>query len=142
MKVTSFETPEDMFKFLQELRESEKSADQTILPWQHAVGPEDCFIRVVDDGMGNPIVIYGRVYESEYPEDRYHMTEPHMRNKRLAWCFSQVAPEGETGNVHVANMHIKITRDMFEAAKAREWRTDSLELIRLFQEQYQNDYVP
>jgi hypothetical protein len=43
-----------------------------------------------------------------------------QRGYRFGWHFSTVEPDGELGSTHVSTMR-KITREEFEAAKARGW---------------------
>jgi len=139
MDVTSFATPEEIVAYFDKCNQE---ADDRILPWQREFKIGDCFLGVIDDGYGEPIVIYGEIYESKYPEDREHLAQPHMANKRLSKCYSQICKEGESGSIHIAVMHLKLTKDQFEAAKARDWQPDSLEMLHLFNQQYRRSITP
>lgn len=70
-----------------------------------------------------PVAIWGFSHKSTYAED--------ARVERSAWqynrafpgmCFSVLTPEGEYGFSHMSNGIEEISRDEFEAARARGWR--------------------
>lgn len=64
------------------------------------------------------------------------MAQPDMANKRLAKCYSVLCEDGESGSVHVSTMHLKLTKEEFERAKARDWQSDMLEMLRAYEKQY------
>jgi hypothetical protein len=133
MNVTSFATIEEMVAYMDK---NNREADDRILPWQREFKAGDCFLRVTDDGWGEPLVIFGEIYESPYAEDREHLAEPHMANKRLAKCYSVMCEDGESGSIHISTMHLKLTKEEFEEARARGWKPDMQEMLRAYETQY------
>lgn len=83
-------------------------------------GPLD---RLVPDAVVlNPgVTIYGYAAMSWIAED--HPLERRRWEQRRAfgaWCFSVAEPDGEWGD-HPADAVTEITREEFEAARARGW---------------------
>lgn len=140
MPIHTFNSPKELLDYLKHL---ERQADSRIQPWQKELKPGDYFIRLYPFHAGEILVIYGLIYESPYEEDRAYFAQPHMRNKRLAMCYSAVELLGEIGTVHISTMHIKITKDQFEAARARGFGVTQEELKRLIKERYpQVEFTP
>lgn len=72
-------------------------------------------MRVVGDGESS-FTIYGEILQA-YDEDR-------LRHFRLAECFSVHCPEGEVGDIHVADVTSTLARDQFELARSLDWSVD------------------
>ena len=117
MKISQFDDIDEVFDHLAREREE---ADKHVKPWQAALGPGDFFLRIADCG-GEPVVIYGEIFESEYEEDREAHRDPAMKNYRLSRCASEVCPEPEIGDVHVASIVRQISKDEFDRARKLGW---------------------
>ncbi len=90
------------------VREQTRFADAEVRPWQAKLVPGDCFFKVVND-----LPIFGEVLEV--------YDETHVRHFRLARCFSTACPDGELGDIHVADVREEITRREFDRAQRVGW---------------------
>jgi len=90
------------------VREQTRLADAEVRPWQAGLVPGDYFFMV-----GNDLPIFGEVLEV--------YDAMHVRHFRLARCFSTVCPNGEIGDVHVADVREKITQREFDRAQRVGW---------------------
>ena len=106
MKVEFFDSHEAAAK---RLRQAMEAADSRVTPWQAALRPGECILSIVEDGL----VVFGEVLEG--------YREPHLKHYRFCRCFSVACPEGELGDVHVATVACRISREEFELARASEW---------------------
>ena len=68
-----------------------------------------------------PLVIYGRRIVSRYPEDDGYLRQLEEQGSIFTECFSVAAPTGEIGS-HPVRELTEITREEFEAARARGWK--------------------
>jgi hypothetical protein len=73
-------------------------------------------IPIRDDAL----VIYGRRIVSSYPEDADYLRQLEAQGSIFTECFSVAAPTGEIGS-HPVRELTEITREEFEAARARGW---------------------
>ena len=80
-----FDSGEDM---MDALSEAIDRADEETKLWQTQIKPGHCIIMLQDD-----LWIIGQVLEQSEPE-----------NYRLAKCYSDYLPEGETGDIHVCTV--------------------------------------
>jgi len=106
MEVEVFDSHEAAAQRLQQVMEA---ADARVAPWQAAVGPGDCILSIVEDGL----VVFGEVLEG-YAEAR-------LRHYRFCRCYSVACPEGELGDVHVSTVACRISRQFFEQMRQAGW---------------------
>lgn len=135
----SYDSFEEMMADIQRNREA---ADRAVTEAQAALTVGDCFMRF-DEPSG--LVIYGEILDpgkpaapydknvseeelAEYEYEAKVWKQPHMENIRFCRCFSRVDPwcaeQGELGNVHVATMAVKLSREAFEAMREAGWPND------------------
>jgi hypothetical protein len=117
---------------MEEERKAREEADARVQPWQFKCRAGD--ILVSDPGYGFPVFHelldnekivgenlekYGDDFEDEaiYTLDIYN--QPHMRFYRFCRNYSEVAPEGELGDIHLSIAFGRIDREGFEYLKAR-----------------------
>jgi len=81
----------------------------------------DHFICVRED-LG--FVIFGEVIEhfDEYPEEAEKIAEFRARGYVFGRCYSELCPQGELGDTHLTTISVKVSRAVFERAKANGWR--------------------
>ncbi|HUU88607.1 MAG TPA: hypothetical protein VMX17_12760 [Candidatus Glassbacteria bacterium] len=125
MTVTAYDSIEDMFKDVQSQVEKSNAAVQ---PWQSQIKEGTYFLRL-ERSFG--IVIYGYVDKLEYEEDKELYASPHMEHFRPARCFSEMCPEGEFGDVHIATVDLIISKEVFDKAKENNWPNDINAVIDL-----------
>lgn len=113
MQIIPIESCEDLERVWEELQEGRRIMDRKVQSWQAALKPGDHFGRLADG-----ILIVGEIVESEFPEDRARLQQPHMRDLRLAKCWSELCLEGEMGTVHVAVM-VPISQTEFDSVLVR-----------------------
>ncbi len=113
------------------IRECSQQADMQVKPWQEAVKPGDYFVRFIEEGL----TIYGKILdpvqseidagadEDEVNYQRELRDAPHMKHYRFSKCYSDMCPEGELGDVHVATIAAIITEKVFNEVKERGWST-------------------
>lgn len=141
VKVTTFESIEDLFD---EIEQSRTRADAAVQTFQAAIKPGDCFMRYIPDAS---VVVFGEVLDpfswyheevarAKTAEDRKELDRElasekqmraasHMKHVRFTRAFSIMCPDGEMGDGHVATM-LPISREVFETAKKLEWRTNNV----------------
>lgn len=132
MEFESFDNIEDAFAAM---AAREDAANERTTDEQRAIGYGDYFTRVWET-WGDRLVIYGYIFtrdefikeerdagspEAELAWTLERMDSSYARGYRFGWCYSEVEPDGELGSTHVSTMLRKITREEFEAAKARGW---------------------
>ncbi len=116
MKVIPIDNFDEFVKHIQSMR---SKRDEEVEAWQQEVTAGDYFVRIYDE-----LIIYGRVEELKFEEDRQVFASPHMKNVRSTWCYSQLCDEGEPGNTHVSTMALKITKAQFDSARTMLWPSD------------------
>lgn len=130
-----FESLEDLFNAM---HRDVDAANSRVTDEQRAIGYGDYFIRIWE---GNPfmgpghLTIYGHVTprdtfmkeekelgagDDELSWTMHSHDDSYRRGFRFGWHYSVVEPDGELGSTHISTMK-KITREEFEAAKARGW---------------------
>ena len=101
----------EFFDSIEEMLEAEKkareAADARTQDWQKKIKPGDCFRQETPYGFD----IYGEVLEEHDAE--------HLKNYRFCYCFSAACPDGEKGDVHVSQVTEVISREDYEAVKAK-----------------------
>lgn len=118
-RVTVVENAEHWQRLLAEARTNRARADAVVSPEDEAKAvPGAYFVRLEPDAG---LTIYGEIIQPKYPEDRAQYSKPHMRFVRLTKCYSQVEPEGEYGNVHIATMAVFLTKEQFEDFRKAGW---------------------
>jgi len=108
------------------------AADAASLPWQSELAPGDFFVRtgadvpifceVLDPTAASPGASPEDLDEAHEAAAWYQ--EPHMRGFRFCRAFSQYCPRGELGDVHISTAALKITKEMFQQAQARNWKSN------------------
>jgi hypothetical protein len=119
LKFPSVKPVKDFVQFAEEIARARQQADDNVEAWQAEITIGDHFIRV-----HGAIMIYGKVIDLDYEEDRELYKEPHMKNVRFTKCYSKLCPDGELGNTHVATMAFKMTAEQFENAREAKWPVD------------------
>jgi hypothetical protein len=115
-----------MTKMQEIIKVAETTNPNNILPWQHEIKAPAYFIRLwAPEPNCDILVIYGRVVEPEYEEDRQLLlSSPRLRDSRMSWCYSEMETEGEPGNIHVSMMHAILTKAQFEFAQSVGFPSD------------------
>ena len=104
VRIEFFDSVDEMFKAEQKAQEE---ANARVKDWQRQIKVGDCFRQETDYGFD----IYGEVLEEHNAE--------HLKNYRFCYCFSVACPEGEKGDVHVCQISEVISREDYEAIKAK-----------------------
>lgn len=117
MMIREFDSADELFDAIRRERDE---ADAKVKPWQSAIKTGDFVMRIVE-GFETPIVIFSKLVEPEYEEDREHYAQPHMKNFRFGWHYSVACAGGEPGDVHVAAVQSVITEEMFNQARDADW---------------------
>ena len=99
MKITFYDTTEEMFDALQTAMED---ADSEVKDWQKALKRGHCFRQETEYGFD----IYGKVLEDNYEGDLQHY--------RFCFCFSEACPDGEQGDVHVSVVTELLDKSTFD----------------------------
>lgn len=115
--IRQFNSPEEMFE---EIRKDREAADSKVKPWQDKIKTGDFTVRVADC-FGTPVVIFSKLVDPDYEEDRELYRQSHMKNMRFGWHYSVACTEGEPGDLHVAAVESKITEAMFNEARDNDW---------------------
>lgn len=77
----------------------------------------------IDVGTPDGLVIYGRAVSSpDDPHDQEHIDRMRERGQVFSECFSVIETRGELGTHPLAAV-TEISREEFEAARARGWRS-------------------
>jgi len=58
---------------------------------------------------------------AEIEDTRSSYQDPHMRHYRFTRSFSRMCPRGELGDIHLATVGRKLTREEFEKARFAGW---------------------
>ena len=90
------------------VQEQTRLADAEVRPWQAKLVPGDYFFKVVGD-----LPIFGEILEI--------YEEPHVRHFRFTRCFSTDCPDGELGDIHVADVCDKLTFREFDRTRRVGW---------------------
>ncbi len=109
-------------------------ADHAVKDWQSQLAPGDFFIRigpgsvaifceVLDPALPGSPGPHSQEYLDELKEAASWYAEPHMKNFRFCRAFSVYCEHGEMGDVHISTAALKISKENFEMARARGWRT-------------------
>lgn len=120
--IYKFDSVDDMVAFV---AKSSEVADRRTSSWQQHLKVGDCFTR-----RSGGVTLYGEVLDPAVPiapcspEDAEEIresasiySEPHMKNYRFCFCFSDWCIGGEYGDVHVSSIERVITRAEFDAAR-------------------------
>lgn len=131
MDVFTFDSHDDMTKYLTKIRQAAKEG---LHPEQARLTYGDHWVEFVD--VGARIVIFGRVHtldevrDSEHPDyvdDIVATTETDLVDGMMyGRAYSRLEPFGELGYTHKANAW-PIEGRLFDAAKAAEWDIDALD---------------
>src|SRR5262245_31921574 len=107
-QVFNFDNLEHMQRLL---RSNIKAGDAHGKGWQWVPAPGDHYVIAVQSPDGERMVIYGEILDPlalEHPDEvdylREKYTKPHMKNFRFVRAFSQGCPDGELGDVHLAEV--------------------------------------
>ena len=116
-----FDSDEELSAYL-----AEQTEEGERLAKDHPIKVEDfdhgdCFISVRID---HDCVIFGEVmtHSKEYPEDTSSIQESRKRGFLYGYCYSVLCAEGEIGSTHITRVNAKISKAVFERAKANGWR--------------------
>jgi len=103
-------TPVDSWEEAEEMMDqANRTANQATLNWQwELLNPGSYAIRI-----SNGLLIFTEITH-DYSEVR-------MQGYVYGKHYSIVCPEGESGDAHRAAFLAVITRDMFDAARNRDW---------------------
>ena len=88
-------------------KEAQAAANARVQGWQRQIEIGDCFRQSTPYGFD----IFGEVLK-EYKAE-------HLIHYRLCYCFSVACPEGEKGDVHMSQVTEVISREDYEAIKAK-----------------------
>lgn len=125
--ITEFDNIDDMLSYIQEGREE---ADAAVGPEARQFVPGTHYARFIPD---HGLLVYGEIIdpieserqagadEDEIEFQRQLRDEPHMKHMRFTKSYSEACAEGEFGDVHVSTMHVPLTKEEFERAKANAW---------------------
>lgn len=121
MRMRAFGSVEELFY---ELRRDQEAADEKAKTHHLGVADlkhGDCFVSPRPD-FG--VVVFGEVIEHDdkYPEDNEHIRDARLRGYVYARCYSPLCVEGELGDTHITMIEAKVSREVFERAKANGWR--------------------
>lgn len=119
MKVVAFESFEDLAKYISSNEEAAKLAAGQRDGLLKALTHGTYFVSVLPEEQ---LVIFGKVEQSEYPEDDAGIAESRNRGYIFGRCYSVACPEGELGDTHITNVTTKISEAVFNRAKANGWR--------------------
>lgn len=112
-------TFKDMMKGIQAQVEANRKAAE-----EHSIKVED--LRHGDYFAYNHpagITIFGEVMErTDYPEDEMTIALARQNGYVYGRCYSEDCPEGELGDTHVIRITHKVTKEMFDRAKANGFR--------------------
>lgn len=114
--VQGFNTWAEMFQALREQNaEGRKLFQESAREWQKTLGKGD--YGLIDSGYG--FIIYCEFLDDI--ADPAHDEPP--TDPMFVWmrAFSAACPEGEMGSNYRTNVMVKISKEMFEIAKARGW---------------------
>ncbi len=111
-------------EMLEELRKDQEKAAEAAKTHHLKVedfGHGDFFASVRPD---HNCVVFGEVqtHSEKYPEDTPAIQESRARGYLYGYCYSVLCVEGEIGSTHITRVSAKISREVFERAKANGWR--------------------
>jgi hypothetical protein len=140
MNVREFDSFEELMEAVQK---DMKAANEAVSPEQENMQEGDHFIR-----LDHPFPIFGKIInpfqfyddlrksgkmdeemEMEEKFERENRSRPDLKHVRFSMCYSVMCPEGEMGDTHIVNMHIKITEEQFNKAKEANWTIDIRTLL-------------
>ena len=118
--VKQFDDINDLFDFIEEANRRGQEAMK-----DHPVKVAD--LRhgdfVVSFRPDHGTVIFGEVVETTaYEEDNESIADSRTRGWIFGRYYSHLCVEGELGDTHVTRINAKITKAVFERAKANGWR--------------------
>lgn len=105
---------------LEAMERGKKEADKYVKLRQKRIKPGTCFVQITPYGF-----IFGQVQESK---GSFYKTKQ-GRNFRFCKCYSKLCVEGELGDVHVSQMYLLITEDLFLKYKEKDWRVEGGDLL-------------
>ncbi len=109
MRIHSFDDLDDLFE---QLRKDQRIADEQVQPWQAAVTAGDYVAR-----PGPGFLVYSEILED--PESR----EKRLEHYRFTRSYSVACPQGELGDIHVSTIEHVLSKERFERAREKGWRT-------------------
>jgi hypothetical protein len=120
MKVLSFESFEDLANYISSNEETAKVV----------AGQKEGLLKVLTHGTyfasirpDLELVIFGEVLEhTKYPEDTAGILARRVNGYIFGRCYSVLCHDGELGDTHVGNITCKITKQVFDRARANGWR--------------------
>lgn len=141
--MNTFKSYDSFEEMMADIDRSLRAADDAVKPWQSSLNEGDYFLRL--DGeipifgqIINPFQFYddlrakGKMNEELEQEEKWeraNRAQPRLKNMRFSMCYSLYCIEGEMGDTHVASMHVKLTKEQFETAKAADWNVNLRELL-------------
>ena len=124
----------DTDDFFQAEIEAREAADSRVRPGSDLQPGDFCLrethgIRVYSEILDAAQHLLDGRKESELDEDelaefediRSSYQEPHMRYYRFTKSYSRMCPRGELGDLHMATVERKLTREEFETARKAGW---------------------
>lgn len=133
--IIEFESTDAMLDYIARNREA---ADAAVGPEAAQFKPGEHYARIIPE---YGLIVYGEIIdpiqseidagadEEEVEYQRELRAEPHMKHMRFTKSYSQACEDGEFGDVHVSSMHLHLTKEEFERAKANEWPTNPRDLF-------------
>lgn len=118
--IRTFDSTDDLFDFLEASNKHNQEAMK-----DHPIKVEDLrhgdFVVSLRPDQG--VVIFGEVVETtKYEEDNEGIQESRTRGWIFGRYYSEVCTEGEFGDTHVTRINAKISKEVFDRAKANGFR--------------------
>lgn len=101
---------QDFDDFMEQERRAAARADAGVADWQSSVKKGDYFVK----GSGAGIPVYGEILRNGRKGGQ-------LQHYRFSRCYSAYCPEGEMGDIHVSTIEKVLSKDEFNAAKAKGW---------------------
>lgn len=119
--ITCFDSEKELFDYLEEQAAEGAKLAKTWPIKVEDFGHGDHFISMRPD---HDCVIFGTVWTrcEEYPEDDEVIADSRSRGYLYGDCFSILCVDGEIGSTHITRVNAKISKAVFERAKANGWR--------------------
>lgn len=131
MTIRTFTTVEEMFEAM--AKDEVQANDHTTVE-QALIEPGTFFVRhyapdldiygvclTDEEAMGRGSEDLDEEEVAERESERQGLESARRRGYMFTRCYSTMCPDGELGDTHVSTME-SITREAFEAARARGWR--------------------
>lgn len=119
--VRCFDSEKELLEYLehQKALNAEQAKDWPIKVEDFEHG--DYFVSIRTDF---DCVIFGVVqtHSETYPEDNEVIQSKRARGYLYGYCYSTLIVEGEIGSTHITQVNAKISKAVFERAKANGWR--------------------